>query len=86
MKDFALTYGALRHRGKVAIGKRKAALSAGSIALFLLADDGTIVEARAMSGLTVLAGSNARGLRRSPHPRRRGGHRTGCPEACGWPC
>ena len=81
MKDFALTYGALRRRGKVAIGKRKAALSAGSIALFLLADDGTIVEARAMSGLTVLArfkplegyaGAHIRGVAEAPNRLPRG--------------
>lgn len=55
LQDFARTYGALRRRGKVAIGKRKNALSAGSIALFLVDDEGIIQEARALSGLTVLA-------------------------------
>lgn len=55
LQDFASTYGSLRRRGKVAIGKRKNALSAGSIALFLIDDDGTIKEARSLSGLTVLA-------------------------------
>ena len=55
MKDFATSYGSLRRRGKVAIGKRKGALSAGSIALFLIDGDGIVTEARAMSGLTVLA-------------------------------
>lgn len=55
LQDFAKTYGALRRRGKVAIGKRKNALSAGSIALFLIDDDGIVREARSLSGLTVLA-------------------------------
>lgn len=55
LQDFAKTYGALRRRGKVAIGKRKNALSAGSIALFLIDDEGMIREARSLSGLTVLA-------------------------------
>lgn len=55
MKDFAASYGALRRRGRVAIGKRKNALSAGAIAMLLLDDDGTVIDARAMSGLTVLA-------------------------------
>lgn len=55
MKDFASTYGSLRRRGKVAIGKRKAAFSAGSIALLLIDAEGMVTEARAMSGLTVLA-------------------------------
>ena len=55
MMDFATSYGSLRRRGKGAIGKRKGALSAGSIALFLIDGDGIVTEARAMSGLTVLA-------------------------------
>lgn len=55
MKDFSTSYGALRRRGKVAIGKRKNALSAGAIAMLLLDEDGTIIDAKAMSGLTVLA-------------------------------
>ena len=55
LQDFATTYGGFRRRGKVAIGKRKNALSAGSIALFLVDDAGTIREAKALSGLTVLA-------------------------------
>ena len=53
LQDFAKAYASLRKRGKVAIGKRKNALSAGSIALFLIDDAGTIVEAKALSGLTV---------------------------------
>ena len=55
LRDFATTYGVLRRRGRVAIGKRKNALSAGSIAMFLIDDDGNIEEARVLSGLTVLA-------------------------------
>ena len=55
MKDFATSYGSLRRRGKVAIGKSKAAFSAGSIALFLINTDGIVTEAKAMTGLTVLA-------------------------------
>ncbi|RLP10042.1 transcriptional regulator GutM [Propionibacterium australiense] len=55
MKDFSTSYAALRRRGKVAIGKRRNALSAGAIAMLLLDEDGTIVDARVMSGLTVLA-------------------------------
>jgi glucitol operon activator protein len=55
LRNFATTYAGLRRRGKVAIGKRKAALSAGSIALLRIDGDGIITEASAMSGLTVLA-------------------------------
>ena len=55
LRDFSRTYGSFRRRGKVAIGKRKNALSAGSIALFLVNDEGTIQDASSLSGLTVLA-------------------------------
>ncbi|MFT3861492.1 transcriptional regulator GutM [Micropruina sp.] len=55
MRDFATSYGSLRRRGKVAIGKRKTAFSAGSIAMFLIDADGIVAEAKAISGLTVLA-------------------------------
>ncbi|WP_316670681.1 transcriptional regulator GutM [uncultured Propionibacterium sp.] len=55
MRNFSASYGALRRRGKVAIGKRKNALSAGAIVMLLLDEDGIVVEATAMSGLTVLA-------------------------------
>lgn len=55
MKDFSSSYGALRRRGRVAIGKRKNAFSAGAIAMLLLDGDGTVIDARAMSGLTVMA-------------------------------
>ncbi|MFZ1411997.1 MAG: transcriptional regulator GutM [Micropruina sp.] len=55
LQDFSRTYGVLRRQGKVAIGKRKNAFSAGSIALLLIDDEGTIREARALSGITVWA-------------------------------
>ena len=55
VKDFTAAYGRLRRQGKVAIGKRKNALSAGAIAMFLIDDDGFIREASGMSGLTILA-------------------------------
>lgn len=55
MKDFSTNYARLRRQGKVAIGKRKNALSAGAIAMFLIDDDGFIREGTGMSGLTILA-------------------------------
>lgn len=55
LQDFARAYASLRKHGKVAIGKRKNALSAGSIAMFLIDDDGTIIQAKSLSGLSVLA-------------------------------
>lgn len=55
LKNFAKHYAQLRRQGKVAIGKRKNALSAGAIVMFLLDENGVIKESRGMSGLTVLA-------------------------------
>ncbi|NLA28761.1 MAG: transcriptional regulator [Propionibacterium sp.] len=55
LKNFSATYGRLRRQGKVAIGKRKNALSAGAIAMFLIDDEGIVREAEGMTGLTVLA-------------------------------
>ena len=55
VKDFTTHYGRLRRQGKVAIGTRKNALSAGAIAMFLIDDDGFISEAVGMSGLTIMA-------------------------------
>ncbi|WP_341728497.1 transcriptional regulator GutM [Brooklawnia sp.] len=55
LKDFSSTYGRLRRRGKVAIGKRKNAVSAGAIAMFLIDNEGIVREAEGMTGLTVFA-------------------------------
>lgn len=55
LKDFSTAFAAMRRRGKVAIGKHKNALSAGAIVLFLLDDDGFIVEGRYICGLTIVA-------------------------------
>jgi len=55
VKDFSTNYARLRRQGKVAIGKRKSALSAGAITMLLVDDDGFIREAMGMSGLTILA-------------------------------
>ena len=54
-KHFAATFTMLRRRGRVAIGKRQAWFTAGAIVMFLLDDEGLIVEGRRMSGVTVLA-------------------------------
>ncbi len=55
MQDFSRSYGALRRQGKVAIGKRKNALSAGAIALFLIDKEGIVRAAKGISGITILA-------------------------------
>lgn len=55
LKDFSTVYARLRRQGKVAIGKRKNAFSAGAIAMFRIDEDGFIHEAQGMSGLTIMA-------------------------------
>lgn len=54
-KHFAAVFSELRRRGRVSIGKHKGLLSAGALVMFLLDDDGAIVEGRRMTGVTVLA-------------------------------
>lgn len=55
MRSFSNEYKALRRKGRVAIGKRKGAFSAGAIVLFAIDDGGDIIEAAYMQGVTVLA-------------------------------
>ncbi|QXT63446.1 transcriptional regulator GutM [Tessaracoccus palaemonis] len=52
---FSQLFIALRRRGRVAMGKFRGGLVAGSIVLFLLDDDDRIVEAHRLGGVTVLA-------------------------------
>ena len=54
-KNFAATFTSLRRRGRVALGKKQGLLSAGALVLFLLDDDGRIVEGHKLSGVTVLS-------------------------------
>lgn len=54
-KHFAAVFSELRRRGRVAIGKRKGLFSAGALVMFRIDDEGTIVEGRRMTGVTVLA-------------------------------
>jgi len=55
MKSFTLHYGELRKMGRVAIGKKRGAFQAGSIAMLALDDDGVILDGRYMQGVTVFA-------------------------------
>lgn len=55
IKDFNNNYIELRKLGKVAIGRKKGRLSSGTIVLIRIKDDGLIVEARKMQGVTVVA-------------------------------
>ncbi|MEL4504000.1 transcriptional regulator GutM [Luteococcus sp. H138] len=52
---YARTFGALRRRGRVAIGKQKNLVVSGAIVMFLLDDDDVIVEASRLSGVTVFS-------------------------------
>lgn len=54
-RAFSQLFIALRRRGRVAMGKFRGGLVAGSIVLFLLDDDDRIVEAHRLGGVTVLA-------------------------------
>jgi DNA-binding transcriptional regulator of glucitol operon len=55
MKNFNKEFIRLRRKGKVAIGKKKGKISAGTIVLICIDDNLEIVEAKIMSGVTVFA-------------------------------
>lgn len=54
-KNYTTTYAALKRRGRVAIGKKKGLLTTGAIVMFLLDEDGAIVEGVRLTGITVLS-------------------------------
>lgn len=54
-KNFADRFTALRRRGRVALGKKQGLVTAGALVLFLIDDDGRIVEGHKLSGVTVLS-------------------------------
>ncbi|MEL4357189.1 MULTISPECIES: transcriptional regulator GutM [unclassified Luteococcus] len=53
--SYARTFGALRRRGRVAIGKQKNLVLSGAIVMFLLDEQDRIVEATRLSGVTVFS-------------------------------
>lgn len=55
MKNFNLTYQKLRRQGKVAIGRRAGRIKAGTIVMFSVDKEGTIIGSEKMQGVTVLA-------------------------------
>jgi DNA-binding transcriptional regulator of glucitol operon len=55
IKSFNKEFQALRRKGKVVVGKKSGHFAAGSILLFLVSDDGLILEAIKMQGISVLA-------------------------------
>lgn len=52
---FARLFVSLRRRGRVSIGKFRGGIARGSIVMFVLDDDGIVVEGHRLSGVTVLA-------------------------------
>lgn len=55
VKHFNKIYRELREQGKVAIGRRAGKIKAGTIVMFAIEDDGKILDARLMQGVTVLS-------------------------------
>lgn len=55
MKSFTIHYKRLRRLGKVAIGKKKGGFMAGAIAMLAVDNNGIILEASYLSGVTVLS-------------------------------
>lgn len=55
IKHFNNIYQSLRKKGKVAIGRRKGKFKAGTLVLFAVTNEGIILDAKKMQGVTVLA-------------------------------
>ena len=51
MKHFSNEFIALRRRGKVAVGRKSGGFHAGAIVMFLVDEDGIIVEGRNTTGI-----------------------------------
>lgn len=55
IKHFNQNYQELRQKGKVAIGRRTGKIKSGTIVMFAIDNEGIILEAKKMQGVTVLA-------------------------------
>lgn len=55
MKHFTKEFSILRRKGKVAIGKDKGKIKAGTVIMICIDENKNILEAKVMSGLTVFA-------------------------------
>lgn len=55
IKHFNKNYQELRRKGKVAIGRRPGKVRSGTIVMFAIKDEGEILDARIMQGVTVLS-------------------------------
>lgn len=55
IKHFNEVYRELRQKGKVAIGRKNGRIRAGTLVLFAIKDDGEIIDARLMQGVTIFS-------------------------------
>lgn len=55
IKHFTAVYQELRRKGKVAIGRRPGKIRSGTIVMFAIENEGEILDARVMQGVTVLS-------------------------------
>lgn len=55
IKDFNKNYAEMRRKGKVAIGRRRGYIQAGTVVLFLIDNSGIIIDARKIQGVSVFA-------------------------------
>ncbi|KXT77477.1 transcriptional regulator GutM [Streptococcus sp. DD13] len=55
LKNFNQAYMQMRRQGRVAIGRRSGKLRAGTIVLFAVDKNGTVLDGRKMQGVTVLS-------------------------------
>jgi len=55
IKHFNKVYRDLRNLGKVAIGRRTGKIKSGTIVMFAIEDEGKILDARVMQGVTVIS-------------------------------
>lgn len=55
IKHFNIVYRELRRKGKVAIGRKPGKVKSGTLVLFGIEDDGEIIDARLMQGVTVFS-------------------------------
>lgn len=55
IKDFNKNYVELRRHGKVAIGRKRGYMQAGTVVMFLIDDEGRIIDSRKMQGVSVFA-------------------------------
>lgn len=55
MKNFANEFAKLRRKGRVVVGRKSGGFHAGAIVMFLIDDNGLILEAKKLEGTTFLA-------------------------------